>query len=561
MINKNRLKNLVLSTLVFLAFSTGFITVGEAANGEITGISGREVEISLGKADGIVVGTQLKIIRHKEIKRGDRVLRTDTLNVGELEILTVKETSSLGKMLRSFYSIKEGDIALFTSSAPAVEATPEPPVAPAPEPVVEETIPEPVPVPAPEKKPEPVITPAVEKQPEPAPVVGTRSEPVPVVDPAPVEAEKETPQATRGILNINTQPSGADLFLNGKALGTSPKAILDQEPGKYQVTATKDGYYPGRQTADVKAGQTTNITIRLKAFEGRLTINSRPKSSSVVIGGKSRGKTPLKIRLKPGSYTVLLQKAGYRQLKKKVRVSGTMPTKIDLVLDKVGAPAIEGMLYIPGGEFVMGSNSGNLNEKPAHKVTVSPFYIDKYEVTNAQFRKFVDATGHIEPAFWNDDDLNKPSYPVVGVSWEDAAAYAEWTGKRLPTEAEWEMAASGFDSRTYPWGNDYKTGFANKYGKADGYRYTAPVKSFEKGASAYGVVNMAGNVWEWCADFYAENYYAKSPGNNPKGPAKGEMHAMRGGSWEDSEKSLRTSNRSAGEANYYNNNLGFRCAK
>jgi iron(II)-dependent oxidoreductase len=209
----------------------------------------------------------------------------------------------------------------------------------------------------------------------------------------------------------------------------------------------------------------------------------------------------------------------------------------------------------------MGSSDRDMDERPRRGVFLDAFFIDRYEVTNRDYRKFVEATGRFTPDFIDDPDLGKPDRPVVGVGFSDAAAYAEWVGKRLPTEAEWEKAARGDDGRIYPWGNEFEGGKANNIGDGDGYSYTAPVDGFQAGRSPYGAVNMSGNVWEWCADFYQDNYYAAAPAKNPKGPQNGVLRVIRGGSWDKDQKQLITTNRSAADPETRRYDLGFRCAR
>jgi len=199
-------------------------------------------------------------------------------------------------------------------------------------------------------------------------------------------------------------------------------------------------------------------------------------------------------------------------------ISQATPTQ--QITGKDGAP----MVLIPAGDFQMGSNDYD-NEKPIHTVYLDAFYIDIYEVTNAQYKKFMASTGHKSPSYWNDSKYNAPNHPVVGVSWDDAVAYAKWAGKRLPTEAEWEKSAKGgLVGKTYPWGDNLTHDDANYK-----WEHTSPVGSFAP--NGYGLYDMAGNVCEWCADWYGNNYYANSPKSNPKGPGSGERRVLRGGSW------------------------------
>ena len=190
---------------------------------------------------------------------------------------------------------------------------------------------------------------------------------------------------------------------------------------------------------------------------------------------------------------------------------------------------------------------------PSHIVYLDSFYIDIYEVTNAQYEVFVDATGYQLPAFWSQDQLNHPDQPVVGVSWDAANTFCAWAGKRLPTEAEWEKAARGSQGLAYPWGNTWDP---DQLRSADGISHQsldtfdawalwhqhkfdngseswpAKVGSYPMGASPYGVMDMAGNVWEWVADWYDPHYYAESPMRNPPGPPNGLVRVLRGGAWD-----------------------------
>ena len=255
------------------------------------------------------------------------------------------------------------------------------------------------------------------------------------------------------------------------------------------------------------------------------------------------------------------------------------------------------MVLVPAGEFWRGSpeGEGGDDEHPQQRIYVRQFYVDKFPVTNEQFHRFVrdaeyktdaerkqDGASFVlsdkgewvpsETASWK--DYFRPGteqHPVVLVSWNDAQEYCKWAGKRLPTEAEWEKAARGQDGRKYPWGNEEPDGtrcnFADKRSGLkwadknvdDGFARTSPVGSYPNGASPYGVMDMAGNVWEWCNDWYADDYYKTSPAENPKGPDSGSCRVLRGGSWIGQPVSLRCAWRNRYVPSYRGDYIGFRC--
>lgn len=235
---------------------------------------------------------------------------------------------------------------------------------------------------------------------------------------------------------------------------------------------------------------------------------------------------------------------------------------------EVGTPSTIGqeeapMILIPAGEFIVGSIEGEgfNDEHPPVTLDLDTFYIDKSEVTNAQFALFMEAAGHRAPMYWDDEKYNHPTQPVIGVTWFDADAYAKWAGKRLPTEAEWEKAARGTDGRMYPWGNEWDSLKCNSAIGADGRQCPSPVASFGEGASPYGVMDMAGNVWEWCADWYGSNY-SRSPRKNPKGRDFSGERVLRGGSWCTTDHAyLRCANRNWFSPDFGFDDAGFRCAR
>lgn len=226
------------------------------------------------------------------------------------------------------------------------------------------------------------------------------------------------------------------------------------------------------------------------------------------------------------------------------------------------------MLLVPAGDFLMGSPEGEglSDERPQHRVQIDAFYLDTYEVTVARYEKFLDETGHVRPDFWPYDETREyAERPVVGVAWSGAQAYCEWAGKRLPTEAEWEYAARGNDGRRYPWGDADPTAQLANTSKSWSYNFykdrLEPVGRHPDARSPFGIHDMAGNVWEWVADWYDAKYYARSPENNPPGPRDGSMKVLRGGSWNFAGKYSRTSSRLRYEPRHRAADIGFRCAQ
>jgi formylglycine-generating enzyme required for sulfatase activity len=250
------------------------------------------------------------------------------------------------------------------------------------------------------------------------------------------------------------------------------------------------------------------------------------------------------------------------------------------------AQAFDGsMVHVPAGEFIMGNDTGNPDERPQRRVYLDAFDMDKYEVTNAQYRRFIQATGREAPQTWpgryvqfTDSKISldwqagtypagQATYPVVMVNWADADAYCAWVGKRLPTEAEWEKAARGTDGRIYPWGNTWDAGKANT--RETGIGHPQPVGSYPAGASPYGALDMVGNVWEWVADQYGRDYYSQAlrqssgqaPDRNPQGPSVGWGNVQRGGSWYSLRQHVSTTFRNMTHCYAPNYRVGFRCAR
>ncbi|MBN1318393.1 MAG: SUMF1/EgtB/PvdO family nonheme iron enzyme [Anaerolineales bacterium] len=185
------------------------------------------------------------------------------------------------------------------------------------------------------------------------------------------------------------------------------------------------------------------------------------------------------------------------------------------------------MVRIPVGEFIMGDDaSAFAPQKPAHTVYLDEYWIDRFEVSNEQYRRCFDAGICQEPTAWQDENFNAPEQPAI-VTWDQAKTFCEWTGGRMATEAEWEKAARGTDGRAWTWGDEFVSNRANLSDDEDGYGFTAPVGSFPGDSSPYGVMDTAGNAAEWVADWWSTDYYQKSPAKNPTGPASGDQKVVR----------------------------------
>lgn len=245
------------------------------------------------------------------------------------------------------------------------------------------------------------------------------------------------------------------------------------------------------------------------------------------------------------------------------------------------------LVCVPAGHFIMGAPESDLaagdDEKPQHQVNLDAFWVDRTEVTNSNYARCV-AAGACHPKIYETTALTYTPYsvhpdwqqnPALIYYADDAVAYCRWAGRRLPTEAEWEKAARGTDSRLFPWGNELDCDHANYYicnhvpeydprGPRCGYSSycrTADVNDYPTGASPYGALNMAGNVWEWVSDFYSPDYYTVSSSDNPSGPKTGEFRVRRGGGSTSLAADLRLTTRASGKGeHYYDGQMGFRCA-
>jgi formylglycine-generating enzyme required for sulfatase activity len=397
-----------------------------------------------------------------------------------------------------------------------------------------------------------------------------------------------------GTLSITTRPSGALVsFAGGKRL-TSPVKEAKLSPGTYGMTLEKEGFEPKIFTLTIAAGSPVRMDETLERKTGLLSIEVDPMPSDLKLYVNNQliknASLPDTLKDIPEGLSIIQCKGTIQgkpyEGKQTVSVAWNRETSVQIKLKPSGpqkgdiwiAP-VKGMefVWVRGGCFQMGSNSGDSDEKPVHKVCVDGFWMGKTEVTNRQYRQF--KPGH-DSKDYRGVNLNGDHQPVVYVSWDDAGAYAKWlsrkTGQKLglPTEAQWEYAARAGTNTIRYWGDapDDACRYANvhddtskkkfsdftweKHNCNDGYAGTAPVASFVP--NKFGLYDMLGNVWEWCEDVYDENAYSRLSRNNPVITSGGDSRVSRGGSWYNSPGYVRAALRLRIPADSRGYFLGFR---
>jgi len=395
--------------------------------------------------------------------------------------------------------------------------------------------------------------------------------------------------ASFATLTIRTK-SGVNVFLNGKKLDQLENLRL--EPSIVVLRAELPKAAPLEQRVTLRKGETQTVELTPVVPVGTIQVAVAPFDAAVELrgdGGEYYTATGAKIfaDVPVGKYTLKVSMAGYttQEETQLLRVGEKINRSITLQKTIVStprsgstAPASGGVwrdpktahefVLVKGGTFEMGDvfGEGKNDEKPVHPVTVDDYYLGKTEVTVGQYRAFCQTTGRSMPNApswgWQED------HPIVNVSWNDAVAYSQWAGYRLPTEAEWEYAAREGGSKVR-FGNgkdvadpaemnfDGSSQYKKSYSVVGVYRAkTTAVGSFS--ANALGLADMSGNVWEWCSDRYGSDYYGQSPRSNPTGPTSGTIRVLRGGSWDSNPNNCRTANRNGDTPGYLN---GFRVVR
>lgn len=411
-----------------------------------------------------------------------------------------------------------------------------------------------------------------------------------------------------GVIVVFTDPVGAEVLLDGVSRGMTERGtglrLTGIEPGRHHLLVRKKWFRPVERAITVTPDKRLVLHLRLGRPIGYLSVRSRSANARIEIRGLGTydrevyrlevpvGKYEITVKLphrKPVTQAVVVDMGRETELyvdfgpdarstnvkrarRPIARLDEGRPDRPllrtgELIGVRVNGYLVPELISLPGGWFLMGSESGGEDEKPVHKVYVDGFAIGRVEVTNAQYKAFCDATGHPyprNPEEWGHYFVNYPNHPVVMVSWNDAMAYCQWlatlTGRtyRLPTEAEWEYAArGGLVGKTYPWGEDEPSGRACYLEDQVPLGVpTMPVGSYPP--NGYGLYDMAGNVWEWCWDWYDVSFYRSGHHRNPRGAPEGTMKVARGGAWLYGPSSLRCAVRLKLAPDTRHETVGFR---
>ncbi len=405
-------------------------------------------------------------------------------------------------------------------------------------------------------------------------------------------------------LTLNITPKDSKLLIDNEVY--SNRKIIELAPGIHKIEISKPAYKDLSEIINLEKGKPITKNYILEAITGKLQFTIQPleaeckllhngKVKESWIGAKYFSKLLI------GEYILECSYPEHEKFVKTIKITENESVTEDIVLEKSttaelnttsqpGSPSLDQsalpkMVFVKGGSFYMGRQTGLRNEKPLHKVTLHDFFIGKYEVTVEEFETFINATGYLTDAekrgrswirdskglkekkgvTWKNDAKGKLisrseyNHPVIHVSWNDAKAYCEWAGGRLPTEAEWEYAAKGGNKS-----ENFKYSGSNDLSEVGWYKENNGNKTYpigQKLPNELGIYDMSGNVNEWCNDWYDEDYYSVSLGYSPKGPAISATRVIRGGSWGKGERPCRVTSRYHLGPKFSNLHVGFRLAK
>lgn len=350
-----------------------------------------------------------------------------------------------------------------------------------------------------------------------------------------------------GRLTFKSEPSGAQVYLDGEHVGETPFEVeeIPIGPHSYEMRLNDYEYFEGK--VEIEEDRHPTVTEFLVPMKGKIQVSSLPTNAAIYIDDALKEKTTTaRFPVKPGTYTIRVQKQGHIMDEKVVEVAPNEEVSVNFVLEEGEVP--EGMTFIPAGSFIMGQSGHAADEAPERQVHLDAYCIDKHEVTNQEFKQIFP-----EHTF----GPRRADFPVQGVSWNDAVKYAEAVGKRLPTEAEWEKAARGPNGREWPWGNTFDSALCNSAEGENPLGRTTKVGYHQEGKSFYGLMDMAGNVYEWISD-----RYQPYPGNHDiKEEYTVKDKVLRGGSYRSDEYHVRALRRHYDDWDSRRVDYGFRCAK
>jgi serine/threonine-protein kinase len=347
-----------------------------------------------------------------------------------------------------------------------------------------------------------------------------------------------------GWLSIDSQPEKAKVLLgDGTELGKTPIYRRTVPAGELAYTVTLENYHTIKNTVTIYEDLLTATAHKLEPKSATLRVTSDPERAQVIINKRLQDQiTPAELHLRPGTYSVALKVKGFIEAEKTVTLEPNAEQSVHFDLNVGEAPP--GMVLVAGGEFICGVNNAAPDERPQRKVELKAYFIDKYEVTHEQYKKVIPS--HKIPK-------GKENYPVTGITYQQAVAFADAAGKRLPTELEWEKAARGTDGRTYPWGDDFNRSLCNSGASTN--LELREVGQYPGGNSPYGCADMAGNALEWTSSWY-EAY----PGNPDVTKDYGQIYkVLRGGSYKSEPFDVRCARRHFDRMDVVRDDYGLRC--
>ncbi len=349
-----------------------------------------------------------------------------------------------------------------------------------------------------------------------------------------------------GYLSLESEPTNASVYLDGvEHIGETPIHNYPVDIGEHTYELRLENHVSMARDLTVEEDRRYSYTHIMEPMLAQLNVFSRPSGAAIRLNEELQPKTsPDSFQLLPGTYTVSVYTRGYIPAEKTIQLTPNGSESVELIMEEGQVP--QGMVIIPAGEFTFGVSEAAPDERPQRKIFLDTFYIDKFEVTNRSFKEVYSTRTYPEGA----DDL-----PVTGVTWKQAADYAQAIGKRLPTEQEWEKAARGTEGLQYPWGEKFEAAWCNAKASV-GSTKKKRIGSYREGVSPFGCMDMSGNAYEWTND-----WYGKYEGNTDINTTYGQVfRVLRGGSYLSTAYEVRAPKRHYDKPDNAREDYGFRCA-